>query len=233
MRILNIENVIFEYFFKRLLTKWVKKDFIPNNYKYFINSSEIKDWGECGNLYFKKLNYLKGILQATKDELFELESFDFYQGYVGEKMNNLLRGTNSYMCNDSYIKNISTIEKTLTKFNLKDNVVALRRTDAKIFQKYKINSNFIEHGFLSTSINLSHREDTSVYNKLLRNEAIIILKIPLGSNALYVEEVQEERGRRKEYELLVQKGSIIKIEKNFKILSNRIILGTVIQNLEV
>jgi hypothetical protein len=230
MNFLIFQNIIYEYIFSKLLKKWIRKDFIPNNYKYFVNSSEIGDWGNFGNLYFKKLNNLKNNVIATKEELFELKSFDFYQGYVGERMNNLLRGTNSYLDNDSLFEYITSIENTLNKFELKENIVVLRRTDAKLFNNYKTNSNFNEFGFLSTSINLSHREDSEGNNRQLRNEALLILKIPSKSNALYVEEVQNECRRRNEYELLIQKGSRIKIENNFKIFSNRIIIGTLFQN---
>lgn len=223
-------NIIYEYVFILLLKKWIRSDFIPNNYKYFVNTDKIKDCRFDENFYFKRLIDLRNRVQATEEELFELKCFDFYQGYIGERMNNLLRGTNSYLDNDSLLDYIATIEKTLNEFTSKDNIVAIRRTKASLFDNYKTNSEFVELGFLSTSLNLFYREDSEGNNKQLRNEVLLVLKIPLKSNALYVEEVQDECRRRKEYEVLIQKGSRIMIEKNYKIFSNRIILGTVFQN---
>ncbi len=231
--LLSFENKIYLFIFDILLKRWINELFIPNNYTYFLQSSEIKNWENRDNLYFQKLNDLRDSAQATTQELFELESFDYYQGYVGELINNFLRKSNlnyrSFRLDrlNNYIETIST---TLSKFEVENNIVVLRRTKAKIFENQKVNSEFQELGFLSTSINLSHRQDFEGNYKPFKNEALLILKVPSKTKGLYVEQVQTGSRRRNEYELLIQKGSRIRVEKNYKIFSNRIILGTVFQN---
>lgn len=65
MNFLKFQNIIFELLFKKLLKRWIEREFIPNNYVYFLDCNKIKNWGHEHNAYFEKLNYFKSILQAT------------------------------------------------------------------------------------------------------------------------------------------------------------------------
>ncbi len=213
---LNFQNFVFEHVFKILLKKWIKKDFTPNNYRYFLNIDSIKDLDNFGYQYVKSLNKSK------------LEILKHYQGNVYYNINRCLRG---YLEKNKVLnKYIEKIEQILGEVTLKENIVVIRRVEAWIIKGYKKQSYFVEKGFLSTSINLSYRLDSESTYKLLDNEALLMLKIPARTNALYVEEVPEKEKRRGEYELLVQKGSVIKFEKIYRIFSNKIVLGTLVQN---
>jgi hypothetical protein len=229
MNFAGLQNIIYELLFKIVIKKWIKRQFIPHGYKFSIDCKEIKAWCHNDNMYFKNLNDLKNNSRATKEELFELDSFDYYQGNVGVRMNNVLRGVNPYLDEIHLHEYIKIIENTINRFKVKDNIVTLRRTSANLFNKKNKGSTFKEFGFLSTSINLFHRVDSEGNHRHLKNEALLILKIPKNTNALYIEEVQPESRRRKEHELLIQKESILIIEENYKIFSNRIILATVFQ----
>jgi len=230
MKILNeYKNKVFELFFKLKINSLIKKDFDPNEYKYFKNSKEIKKWGGKFNLYFEDKRKLKNSVLASEDDLQELELLDYYAGYGSEIINKYLRGIQQYLIDEKDIENKSTnLEKIIGKFNLTENLISIRLMPSKFINKdYKKGKIFIEKGFLSTSLNLTYRMDYQGSKIILKNQALLIIKIPKGTNAIYTEEVQPKSRQREEYELIIQKNQKIRIESNQKIFSNRIIVVSI------
>jgi len=221
MKFLKIENRIFEFIFSNII-KW---HLIYDQYRYFLNENEINSWAIDDNKYFQeKLSSL--FEYGNSDEEFsELRTFDLYCGTIGQDINNLLRGE-VYNLKIEYLREfICELESSLNKFKVSENVISIRRMPSKfIDSRYRKGNTFIERGFLSTSMNLSYREDINAGSTLLENEALLLIKISKGTCAAYIEEAIPEHRQRKEYELLLQKDLAFYIEKNIKILSNRVII---------
>ena len=68
----------------------IKSDFNPNNYTYFKNTNGINNWGKEFNSFFKLKKQQIGALKSTKKDEYEIETYEYYAGYVSEKMNGLL-----------------------------------------------------------------------------------------------------------------------------------------------
>lgn len=117
----------------------------------------------------------------------------------------------------------NTLFKIINKFKTKFNVIGIRRLPRFVFDKLKKGSIYKEKGFLGCSQKLDYRYKKEGGTHDLKNEALLILKIPRGTNAFYVESISQ----RKEFELIIQKGISIKIEKNIRIFNNRIIIGKI------
>ncbi len=220
----NIKNWIFEFVFKIAIFILIKKDLVPNNYKYFCNKKEIDDWGITFNNYFLKKEAKLKTPDATEEDKKEMKTLSYYTGYIGEQMNGLLRGDKEYIFPD-LIEHIEILSKLINKFKLSNNVIVVRRVPCKyIDNNVKKGYIYTDNGFVSTSLNLSYRLNHESIFCPLKNEALIILKIPNGTNACYIEQVSN----RGEYELILQKKTKMIIEKNIIILGNRIILAKVI-----
>lgn len=229
--LISIENYLFEKIFKVLMFIWSRKIFSVNNYKVFTGEQDVKIWGAKDNQFFsERIKYRENGV-ACETDLMILESFDHYAGCPTFIINKILRGEQIFGSKKYYFKYIRTITKTINDFSLPSNVIAVRKTESRYFEKIKQNSSYVEKGFLSASLNIFHRPDESGHQKKIKNEAILVLMIPIGTKAVYIEEAQTIEKRRKEYELLLQKGSKILIHRNFKVFSNRIILGKVEQPL--
>ncbi|MGB0981716.1 MAG: ADP-ribosyltransferase [Winogradskyella sp.] len=119
---------------------------------------------------------------------------------------------------------IKALSQSLSKFKIKDNLIVIRRFPKTQFNhKLKKGDSFLENGFLSTSINLFSRLDNESNYSPINNEILMLLKVPKETNACYIEKISNKG----EYELLIQKGKRIKVEKNIKILNNRIVIGEI------
>jgi hypothetical protein len=231
MDLLKIENRIFEFVFAKLLARLIKKDFDPNRYRYFKNELGIKDWGITDSKYFQKKIHAKNNLMASESDLFELKAFDFYSGNVARQINNVLRRKISISGLEYLNEHIYQLENTLYKFKVRENIVTIRRMSCLfIDNRFDKGKKIVEKCFLSTSLNLSSRVDIDGDKTLLNNEALLIIKIPEGVHAAYIEEAIDENRQRKEYELLLQKDLTLHVELNLKIFSNRIILLHVSKN---
>ena len=139
-------------------------------------------------------------------------------------MNNLLRGKQTVMFPELIERRIETLSKSLLNFRLKDNLIVIRRFPKSEFNpKLKKGDLYCEKGFLSTSLNLSSRLDTESNYRPINNEVLMLLKVPKGTNACYIEQISN----RQEYELIIQKGKKIKIERNLRIINNRIVIGKI------
>lgn len=220
-----IQNLIFEYRFKRVLTDLIKNDFDPNKYKYFATEQGIDEWASDYNAYFHQKIIAKNNLKAN-DDLKELETFSFYSGYTGEQINDLLRGKSYRLDYNILIEYVERIDKAISKFSLQENQVAIRRLSCNYLNSsLKKGSIFLDKGFLSTSLNLSYRLDNEGNVSPLCNEALIIIKIPKVTNSIYIKEISG----RDEYELLLQRDTRLQIERNINVFNNRIIVAYVAQ----
>lgn len=218
------KNKFFEFLFKEILESKIKSDFKPNNYIYFKSTNEINHWGKEFNDYFKLKTQI-GNLKLTKEDKFEIETFKYYAGNISIQMNEILRSSKNIQKSEFIEKKIKVLSQGISKFELKDNVIVIRRfLKAKFNHKLKKGDTYIEKGFLSTSLNLSYRLDNKSEFRPIHNEVLMLLKVPQKTNACYIEQIS----KRQEYELLIQKGRRIKIEKNIKILSNRVVIGKIL-----
>ncbi|MFV8351727.1 hypothetical protein [Flavobacterium sp. XS2P14] len=88
----EFKNKLFEKFVKNEIDKFIENDFNLNGYKCFLEINDIENWGEEYSLYYQNLIKLSRTLQASKEQLEELNDLDYYCGYYSEKINDYLRG---------------------------------------------------------------------------------------------------------------------------------------------
>ena len=227
--LLKIENIFFELFFNYKLRKFIHNDFLINKYKYFMDVHEINEWGKSYNEYYQSiLNCIHQNSNLFKEQQEEIDALEYYSGYYSIRVNNHLRKLKE----DSFLDNfINKLDNHLNKFILKENIVVIRKISNEfIDNKYQTNFSFIDSAFLSTSLNLMYRLDENSTKKLLKNESLIILKIPKGAKGSYIEKAVPYQKQRKEYEFLISRNQKIIIEYNSRILSNRLIKAKLINS---
>ena len=224
LNIPKLKNKFFEYLFERILEWKIKFDYMPNNYVFFRNNDGINNWGQYFNDFFKLKKEQIGNLKSNKEEKYEIETYEYYSGRISELMNDILRGQSKILFPEQVEKRIEVLSQSLSKFRLKDNLVVIRRIPKNVFNhRLKKGDFFLDKGFLSTSVNLSYRLDNESNYRPINNEVLMVLKVPKETNACYIEQISN----RGEYELLIQKENRIKVEKNIKILNNRIVIGEI------
>ncbi|OFX26986.1 MAG: hypothetical protein A2033_15945 [Bacteroidetes bacterium GWA2_31_9] len=231
-----IESKIFELLFNYYLKRNIKKDYIPNNYKYFSTPVEIQNWATKYFEYFKtleKIEFEERMQQAISlnppERIFLIE--DLYKWYAGNffrNINALLRGAYPYNNVDYVNKKAQILEQEINKFQLEDNVIVIRRISNKFLESYLLKDKkltkgvvFSDKAFLSTSMYLYYRNYTEGSYKPLKYESLLIIKVPKKTNAIYLEPISN----REEYELLLPKNLTIVVEKKIKIFSNYIIFS--------
>ncbi|QDO94255.1 hypothetical protein FNB79_09820 [Formosa sediminum] len=229
----KIERKIFNSFSELLINRWIENHIVKTDFKYFDLKTDktIPLWTDVHNQYFTNILEKKDNLKATEEEINIIDSFDNYQGEIFRHINKKLRGIGSYTAgfDNKLNKHICHLNKTINSFDVSENIIVARRSKSFLFNGKKKLSIIKDYGFLSTSINISHRKDSDGNNSDFEKDALLILKVPKFSKAIYCEKAQKESKRRTEFELLIQKGSTILIEKNYKILSNRLIFGSIQQ----
>lgn len=226
-----INDKIFEFIFSRFLEKHIRRDFIPNKYTFFRTSNCIKNWGDSFHIYFEeqkeKCNKFLG-----NSNLMSYSVFEFYAGYDSDLINNYLRGYPK--CDSNYVVNkINVIEEEIKKFELRENLVVVRKLRYDIF-KFKLLKNrklktgmvLSDKAFLSTSLDLSYRKNYEGNEEYSNNYVFMLLKIPKGINAVYLESIS----KKQEFELLLPANLDLIVEKKVRILNNRIVLVSVIDN---
>lgn len=226
----QIELKLFEWSKRILLYGYNLIDYKPNNYDLFTDISNIKKIDFPENLYFDSVNKKRNKLQSTNEEDLILRAFDFYQGYVGSRMNNFLRGHETYSDESILIQQINYISSVINNFPLQTNLVVSRIMDSTSFEILFKNFKMVENGFLSTSLNIKNNKNLKSESVGVRNKVVLFLKIPKNTKAIYLENSLPENRRRSEFELLIQRGSHIKIDKKFKIFSYQIVFGSVKQS---
>ena len=102
---------------------------------------------------------------------------------------------------------------------IKDNIVAIRWVRDK--QKHNVNDLIYDNAFKSTSLNLSYRPKTDTELDLTNKSTFLIIRVPKGSNALYLNVLSN---RDSEQELLLPRTAHLKVEKKFTTIFNNSIL---------
>ncbi|GFD83884.1 hypothetical protein KUL118_67460 [Tenacibaculum sp. KUL118] len=234
----KITENLFEYLYKKYLTYLIYKDFRPNQYLFFENVNKIDE---------KMSKYLDYSLEIEKEynhsffnndrELMPYMTIQYYAGYFHEKINDYLRETLSEfhksLVFDEIIKRTKILKKEVGKFQLESNFVVIRRVKNTFLKEVylkgkKLKKSLIiyEPAFLSTSLDLFYRKDYQSNYSPLKNETIIIIKVPKGVNALYLEPIS----KRKEFELLLNPGLRMRIEDKKRIFGNHIILVQIVKS---
>lgn len=226
----RFENRVFEFIFQKTLFTQINRSSGQNQYKFFRTENGIQEWGLEYSRYFQSLSPVPSTLISDSFS-FELEAIHQYSGFTGLQINDLLRGKSFTHKREYLEKFIYQIDDILNNFRLRDNLIAIRKMSSKyIDDKYKRGNIFIEKGFLSTSLNLSYRKNINGESAHLHKDAILLIKIPKGTKAAYIEEAISVSNQRKEYELLLQRNLSFFVERNIKILSNRIIVLRLIES---
>jgi hypothetical protein len=224
--IVSYKNKIFEYVFNRVLNKNIRRNFTPNNYNTFYTETELNQFGKKNELYFTnketEVNNNVWDNELIADYENDKRAIDLYTGYIGAKINTFFR--NSEESNFLYWNETNTLSKIINKFETESNVIGIRRLPRFVLDKAKKGSTCKEKGFLGCSLKLDYRFKEETGSTELNNEALLIIKIPKGTNAFYAESIS----KRKEFELIIQKGIQIKIEKNIRVFNNRIVIGEII-----
>lgn len=215
---------IFEYFFNRFLTEKAQDDFIPNGYQFFTDSGKIGNWGNEYLEYFldKEKEYNRTYFD-NRDYLAH-SVFAWYSGYFNHNINSFLRFQNDPSEYSYVTKRIEVIRNEIERFPLKENIVTLRRVANRYLTQTKPGNVILDRGFLSTSLNLSYRMNTEGGYSPINNETVLVIKIPKGQTAIYLEPVS----KRDEFELLLPDNLKLHIEAKRKILNNYILLAKVI-----
>ncbi len=214
------QNKVFETTFKSFLDKEAAK-----GYKYFSDPREIETWAIKYVDYFENLIYKKHNLLATDGEKRIICSYEYYAGWGGGHINGYLRGF-STMHDPEYLnEKIRILDLELLKFKLDQNLIAVRRIPS-CHLIGKINGDeFIDDGYLSTSLNTSYRLDEDSKHKLLFKDTVFIIKIPAETHAVFLE--VEYISKRDEYELLLPRSTRLKVELIKTIGTNQIIITSI------
>lgn len=226
-----MRDFIFEKYYNYQLKQWIKKDFLPNKFLCAYSSDELND------LFHNHITYISNIEEELNKSFYNDEDLEslyknkykeeelavkLYTGFVGEKMNRYLRNNN--LEKPLYYEYLLLLSDLISNFYTSVSIIGLRRMPSFVFDKLKKGDIYSEKGFLGCSIKLDVRYEESLNrSKPLQNEALLLLKIPKGTNAFYAEAIS----KRKEFELIIQKGLNYRIEKNIKIFNNRIVVASI------
>lgn len=223
----KISEFILAYF----LRKRIKNDLIPDNYIYFQTPQGINDWAKDYFLLFKQMKNEEISNRSLNDRTSAISTLEAYAGNRHHMVNAYLRDENY---NDVFgidKRDATKIKEELIKYYVKENLVVVRKISNNCLKKYLLKGRKLKRGiiltdkgFLSTSLDLSYRRDNNSIIQPLRNETLMFIKVPKGANAIYLEPISQ----RKEYELLIQCGSEIVVERRIRVLTNQIIFGRLI-----
>lgn len=228
MQLFNIEfidkNKIFEWTLKKLIEREIKKDYRLNNYKYFHSVFEINQWSEKNDICLENLS--KRTNNCLNSSLELHSTIELYSGRYHEFVNDFLRDKTHFDEVPKFInETIYNLDYILKNSKTSENLIVVRRFDVFFFNdKLKRNEIFIDKGYLSSSLNLLYRLDIEGNYREIKNEVFLILKVPLGVNAIYI----ERTSRRSEYELLINRNQKIKVLRNIKVFNNRIVFAEII-----
>lgn len=228
----NCEIKIFKKIYSRFLLKLTHKDFNPNNY------IQVEDENQALNYFKEHLDYFRKIEDEynykTKYSVKNEHCYTIikhYKGFNYIDINRFLRGeqlenNSEYNLNKIKIR-IDVITKELRKFRLPFKLIVLRRVSNHFFNKtllkgykYKNGIKFTDKGFLSTSLSTNINYVDSKTHDYCSGKSLMIIKVPKGISALYIEPV-DEKG---ELELLLERDLIMKTIKRIVFFSRRIYL---------
>lgn len=223
---------IFKRTYSWFLGRLINEDFNKNNY------IQIENENQALNHFKKHIDYFIKIKDEynykTEQNLKNIHRYNiikYYKGFKYIDINRFLRGEqleNNSEYNLNKIKiSIDVITKELKNFRLPFNVIVLRRVSNRFFNKtllkgckYKDGIEFTDKGFLSTSLNTNINYLDTERHDYNSGKSLMILKVPKGISALYIEPV-DDKG---ELELLLERGLKMKIVKRIIVFSRRIYL---------
>ena len=217
---------IFEFYFNRFINKQIINDFIPNGYLYFKDVNEIDIWGNDYIDYFNVKADEYYVCFPNKKEHLPYGVFERYVGYDSTKINNFLRSNLKSSENESILNQIEVLKHEMKNLKLRDNIVTIRKLkNIHIYTKDIQTGNIIsDKGFLSTSLDLNYRLSYDGEHLPIDDETIMIIKIPSGQSAIYLEPIS----KRQEFELLLPNNVELFVEKKIKVLNNYILLVKVL-----
>ena len=226
----NMSNYFLEYYFRKE-TSQIKKE---GKFKMFNNPTLMDKWGEADSNYFEKSRviaskgYIPNETQEEKRRKKELRDIELYCGYSDNNINNWLRNNNE----SSYDKTIKdSLDYLINSFIIKDDIIVVRR----IYQALKVKSKkvgdvLVDKAFLSTSLNINYRLNYQSEEEKLNNEALCIIKVPKGTNGVYIQNALEEGKRKDEYEILFNRETQLEIEYKKRIFNNYLLVLKMIKN---
>jgi hypothetical protein len=226
----NMSNYFLEYYFKEKISQIEKE----GRFKMFNNPTLMDKWGEADSKYFEKsrniasMGYIYNESEEEKRRKKEIKHIDLYCGYSDTAINNWLRD-NSAFCFDKSIKD--SLDNIINSSIIKDDIIVVRR----IYQALKVKSKkigdiLVDKAFLSTSLNINYRLNYQSEEEKLNNEALCIIKVPKGTNGVYIQNALEEGKRRDEYEILFNRETQLEIEYKKRIFNNYLLVLKMIKN---
>ncbi|NOS92984.1 MAG: hypothetical protein HOP30_13755 [Cyclobacteriaceae bacterium] len=213
----------------KIINRLIRLEFKPNNYLFYLDSAAIKEWHYKYHEYHHKVKLeYDSVDNFNNRDYLPYGILALYVGYNSLKINDLLRGKNEpcySSVKDSLINQISVLDQELKKIKVEQNLVVIRRIPNLAFEQMIDNSRefLCDKGFLSTSLDLSYRKDNESVSAPVNNETLLIIKVPKGQTALYLEPIS----KREEYELLFPRNLKLIIEKRYLIINNNILITSV------
>lgn len=226
----NIANYFLEYYFRKE-TSQIKKE---GRFKMFNNPTLMDKWGEADSKYFEKsrniasMGYIYNESEEEKRRKKEIKHINLYCGYSDTAINNWLRD-NSAFCFDKSIKD--SLDNIINSSIIKDDIIVVRR----IYQALKVKDKrvgdvLVDKAFLSTSLNINYRLNYQSEEEKFNNEALCIIKVPKGTNGVYIQNALEKGKRRDEYEILFNRETQLEIEYKKRIFNNYLLVLKMIEN---
>lgn len=227
-RILLYRKKLFDNFSRKILNHFVQKEFTPQGYRCLIDLEEIQEFESPFIKYFEDLEQEANLCpfghQAYQRYLSERSAIRYYCGYISKEINDFLRGgeTGELFHHDK----LMLLQSIINGFETTYPIIAIRRQPRFVLSQNRKGDIYIERGFLSSTIKINSRFVYDHGDPLLNNETLLILKIPNGTKALY----PSVHGKRDEFELIIQKGAKLLIERNYSFLGNSIVVAKVLNN---
>ena len=226
----NMSNYFLEYYFKEKISQIEKE----GRFKMFNNPTLMDKWGEADSKYFEKsrniasMGYIYNESEEEKRRKKEIKHINLYCGYSDEVINNWLRNNNEF----SYDRTIKdSLDYLINSFIIKDDTIVVRRIyQALKVKDKKVGDVFVDKAFISTSLNINYRLNYQSEEEKLNNEALCIIKVPKGTNGVYIQNALEEGKRRDEYEILFNRETQLEIEYKKRIFNNYLLVLKMIKN---
>ena len=226
----NMSNYFLEYYFKEKISQIEKEGTI----KMFNNPTLMDKWGEADSKYFEKsrniasMGYIYNESEEEKRRKKEIQHIDLYCGYSDTAINNWLRD-NSAFCFDKSIKD--SLDNIINSSIIKDDIIVVRRIyQALKVKDKKVGDVLVDKAFLSTSLNINYRLNYQSEEEKFNNEALCIIKVPKGTNGVYIQNALEKGKRRDEYEILFNRETQLEIEYKKRIFNNYLLVLKMIRN---
>ena len=188
----RILNRICENYFNFLLSTKINKDYSKNNYKFFKTKDDIP------NSFKQNLNLNHKMEETVR----------YYSGYGSMCINDYLRHNEKFL-HEKYVKNqIQNLKALIKTFSTSNNIIVIRHLQTKFCQNYEMGKIYQEKGFLSTSLYLSYRTSYHGGNIKLKNNSLMIIKIPKRTNYLPIESIRQHG----DYEIILKNDTKLLIE---------------------